>query len=197
MSHLEKLVIFLDNQNHVLADRNKAMMGALMKSQVETNAAISRVSDVMINVLTKMVDSNDKEVFTKEELLQRMFGPSEDSLSASHFKDLTKAMPSDDEVMQEVVFRLNELSVKDVSQPQKPILTLLRISHMLLLNLWGRISNQTSKNVKSFGPRPRSETWKKVRQLLSADSESKTGLLPSTTRSNSWSSVPDLMPSKE
>ena len=58
-----------------------------------------------------------------------MFGPSEDSLSASHFKDWTKAMPSDDEVMQEVVFRLNELSVKDVSQPQKPILTTADLPH--------------------------------------------------------------------
>ena len=129
MSHLEKLVIFLDNQNHVLADQNKAMMGSLMKSQVESNAAISRVADVVINVLKNIVDINGKEVFSKEELLQRMFGPSEDSLSASHFKDLTKAMPSDDEVMQEVVFRLNELSVKDVSQPQNPVMTAADIPH--------------------------------------------------------------------
>ena len=129
MSHLEKLVIFLDNQNHVLADQNKAMMGSLMKSQVESNAAIARVADVVVNVLKNIVDINDKEVFTKEELLQRMFGPSEDSLSASHFKDLAKAMPSDDEVMQEVVFRLNELTVKDVSKPQNPVMNATDIPH--------------------------------------------------------------------
>ena len=129
MSHLEKLVIFLDNQNHVLADQNKAMMGSLMKSQIESNAAITRVADVVINVLKNIVDINEKEVFTKEELLQKMFGPSEDSLSASHFKDWTKAMPSDDEVMQEVVFRLNELSVKDVSKPQNPVMTAADIPH--------------------------------------------------------------------
>ena len=130
MSHLEKLVVFLDNQNHVLARENKAMMGALMKAQVETNAAICRVSNVMCNVVHEAFALNDTAgKWSRDELIQKLFGPSEDSLTATHLKDWSAALPTDDEVMEEVVFRLNELSFEDVTEPEKPVLTSADLPH--------------------------------------------------------------------
>ena len=129
MAHFEKLLVFLDSQIHSLNAQSKAVMGSIMKVSLENKAAMSRLADVMVNMTQEFVKAQTGLKSSKEEIFDRIFGPQVKSLATQEIRDMANHMPSEEYLMEEMVFRLNELTVKDVELPRKPVLTADDLPH--------------------------------------------------------------------
>ena len=112
-----------------------------MKATLENKAAMARVCDVMVNLTQELIRTKSGSETSKDEIMDRVFGPKENSLAAQEIRELTTFMPTEDFLMEEVVFRLNELKVKDVEPPVKPVLRAEDIPHVAV--------RPTGKNFKA------------------------------------------------
>ena len=114
----------MDSENHKLANQNKIMHGSIMKLCLENKACLARVADVMLNCVKQVVEvsvSGAAKGVTQEDLLDRLFASG--SLSSEVLKQdvMSGAMPAEEDIMEEVVYRLHELKLKDVTEKQKEV----------------------------------------------------------------------------
>ena len=113
MENFESLLVFLDSSIASLFAQNKAMQTALMKATIENQAVGLKCVEMMalsMNALLK----HGQATFTKEEVADLIFKSPKQDVSEDLAAESVNHYPSDRELLDHAIQKINELSISDV-----------------------------------------------------------------------------------
>ena len=113
MENFESLLVFLDSSIASLFAQNKAMQTALMKATIENQAVGLKCVEMMTLAMNALL-KHDQASFTKEEVADLIFKSPKQDVSEDLAAEAVNHYPSDQELLDHAIQRINELSIEDV-----------------------------------------------------------------------------------
>ena len=113
MENFESLLVFLDSSIASLFAQNKAMQTALMKATIENQAVGLKCVEMMALAMNALL-KHGQATFSKEEVADLIFKSPKQDVSEDLAAESVNHYPSDQELLDHAIQKINELSIKDV-----------------------------------------------------------------------------------
>ena len=126
MENFESLLVFLDSSIASLFAQNKAMQTALMKATIENQAVGLKCVEMMAMAMNALL-KHGQATFTKEEVAELIFKTPKQDVSEDLAAESVNHYPSDQELLDHAIQKINELSIKDVDAFDESIEVLAEI----------------------------------------------------------------------